>query len=108
MTARACVDCLAIIPITEGRRCPDCRRKMERTRYRRPGRALLFSRAWRKLRQRAVKAQPYCSDCGTSLDLTGDHIFPRRHGGTNRRSNVTVRCRSCNSRRGAPNEGGAR
>jgi 5-methylcytosine-specific restriction endonuclease McrA len=44
--------------------------------------------------------QPYCSWCGKTEDLTGDHITPLSKGGTNEAANVRVLCRSCNSRRG--------
>ena len=41
------------------------------------------------------------TDCGTTQDLTADHIVPRSRGGQNVLSNYAVRCRRCNSRRGA-------
>lgn len=40
-----------------------------------------------------------CVRCGSTEDLTIDHIFPRSVGGTNRESNLRVLCRSCNSKR---------
>jgi 5-methylcytosine-specific restriction endonuclease McrA len=49
----------------------------------------------------AVKAQPYCSLCGSTEDLTGDHITPLAVGGLNTPRNIRVLCRSCNSSKGA-------
>lgn len=34
-----------------------------------------------------------------ATDLTGDHIVPKDHGGTDEPSNVQVLCRGCNSRK---------
>lgn len=40
-----------------------------------------------------------CTRCGSTEDLTIDHIFPRNIGGTNAETNLRVLCRSCNSKR---------
>ena len=40
-----------------------------------------------------------CVRCGATDDLTIDHIFPRKMGGTNALTNLRVLCRSCNSKR---------
>jgi 5-methylcytosine-specific restriction endonuclease McrA len=48
----------------------------------------------------AIRAHPYCVDCGATRDLTGDHITPVSAGGLNTRTNIAVRCRACNSRKG--------
>ncbi|MFE2605759.1 HNH endonuclease [Streptomyces mirabilis] len=40
-----------------------------------------------------------------SADLTVDHVIPLAAGGTNRRENLRVLCRSCNSRRGSKPDG---
>jgi hypothetical protein len=39
-----------------------------------------------------------CTECGTSDDLTIDHIRPLVYGGTHNESNLRVLCRSCNSK----------
>ena len=41
-----------------------------------------------------------CVDCGSTENLTGDHIVSIAMGGQNLLSNLTLRCRSCNSRKG--------
>jgi 5-methylcytosine-specific restriction endonuclease McrA len=45
----------------------------------------------------AIRAQPWCSYCGATSDLTADHIVPRSRGGLNVLSNYRVLCRRCNS-----------
>lgn len=59
---------------------------------------------WRKVSARARKAQPWCSDCDATTDLTADHSPEawRRHeqGLPIRLQDVDVVCRPCNSRRG--------
>lgn len=42
-----------------------------------------------------------CLHCGTSDDLTLDHIHPWSRGGPDTYDNLQTLCRSCNSRKGA-------
>lgn len=42
-----------------------------------------------------------CVLCESTTDLTIDHIFPVRHGGSDDPINLRVLCRSCNSAKGA-------
>lgn len=41
-----------------------------------------------------------CRYCGSTEDLTVDHIIPRTFGGTNKRENLQTLCRSCNLEKG--------
>lgn len=82
---RACIDCGA--PSSRAR-CPAHVRARKRTRNA------------NTIRARAViAAQPWCSDCGSTTDLTSDHVVPLARGGTNAGHQRTL-CRRCNSRRG--------
>ncbi|WP_438291776.1 HNH endonuclease [Streptomyces sp. HUAS TT7] len=51
-------------------------------------------------RAKAIAANPQCSRCGSTRDLTGDHIIPLSKGGTSALSNIAVLCRRCNSSKG--------
>jgi hypothetical protein len=42
-----------------------------------------------------------CVECGSTDDLTLDHIHPWSRGGSDHPSNLRTLCRSCNSRKGA-------
>lgn len=42
-----------------------------------------------------------CQQCGSSSDLTIDHIHPVALGGSNEIENLQTLCKSCNSRKGA-------
>lgn len=59
---------------------------------------------WSKLSKRARKMQPFCSDCGTTDDLTADHspeTWDRKQRGLIiRLQDIDVVCRTCNSLRG--------
>jgi len=56
-----------------------------------------YDARWQRLSKQARRLTPWCADCGTSDDLTGDHLrWPART-----LADVEVVCRSCNSKRGA-------
>lgn len=83
MTLRPCLDCGKPTPMRPGiYRCPTHEatrqqtRNLVRTQYRGP---------WRTLSRAARAAQPWCTRCGTTTDLTLDH------------ETGTVECRPCNS-----------
>jgi 5-methylcytosine-specific restriction protein A len=86
--------------ISDKNRCPDCARKYEIHRGPRTMKGR-YDAAWRRIRAQAIREHPWCSVCGSTEDLTGDHITPHRAGGRNVRSNVQVMCRACNSAKGA-------
>ena len=59
-----------------------------------------YTNDWLRLVAQAIREQPWCSVCGGTEDLTGDHIVPRSRGGSSTRENLRVLCRGCNSRKG--------
>ena len=46
-----------------------------------------------------------CLECGSTDDLSLDHIQPYSKGGTDEPDNLRVLCRSCNSKKGARTDG---
>lgn len=60
-----------------------------------------YNRHWRKLRDAAIRKQPWCTACGSSDNLQGDHVIPVSRGGLTLPGNVQVLCRSCNARKAA-------
>lgn len=42
-----------------------------------------------------------CRECGTTENMTIDHVVPVVKGGKNVISNLQLLCRTCNSRKGA-------
>ena len=82
---RACLDCGAPSAWT---RCPAHTRARTRVRT-----------ANRQRARDVIAAQPWCSDCGSTRDLTSDHVIALAEGGTNDGPQRTL-CRPCNSRRG--------
>ena len=41
-----------------------------------------------------------CACCGSTEDITIDHIIPLSKGGDDELNNLRLLCRSCNSRKG--------
>lgn len=88
--------------------CKECRPKddgMKDKLYRGSRHERGYGYRWEKLSKRARQLQPFCSDCGTSKDLTADHSIEawRRHdaGLPIRLKDIDVVCRQCNTDRGA-------
>jgi 5-methylcytosine-specific restriction protein A len=108
MLARLCRHCGRLT--TEGYAHEACRKKYERekSRRRRAAKGTTSQRGYdathQKLREIAVARHPYCTDCGSRVDLCADHIIPTSQGGRNVLSNYEVRCRSCNSSRATKSE----
>lgn len=105
MTARPCITCG--VPTPMGTHCPGCTPARTHTlSASRRG----YGAAWQRLSKRARRAQPFCSDCGGTADLTTDHSTQAWHryaaGLPVRLADVAVVCRSCNGKRGKakPNE----
>jgi 5-methylcytosine-specific restriction protein A len=102
---RLCATCGQVCRPEEVKRskCPSCLRTYERekSRRRRSRQARGYTDAWLVMVKQAIRAHPYCAECGTSGDLTGDHIVPLSKGGANTPSNIQVLCRRCNSRKKA-------
>lgn len=90
-----------------GSKCTSCSEPDRREREQRRGsrQARGYGARWERLSARARKLQPFCSDCGSTSDLTTDHSEEawRRHerGQLIRLRDVDVVCRSCNGKRGA-------
>jgi len=99
MTARPCTGCGDII--ATGSRCRDCR--PADTRVRKDKGQAAYDPTWRKLSVKARRMSPFCQDCGAVEDLTADHVLPKSDYPelVHALDNLAVRCRSCNSRRGA-------
>jgi 5-methylcytosine-specific restriction endonuclease McrA len=72
---------------TTATRCPACEYQ-HRARYR---------GTWPTLARQAIARHPYCAECGSTHDLTADHVA----GGGRLDEGITVLCRSCNSRKAA-------
>lgn len=106
-----CAECGAVYERDEEKaRCPECHPAPDRTvakvlRERsRNRREAGYDAQWDRLSARARRLQPFCSDCGTTEQLTGDHspeAWRRRAlGKPVRLRDIDVVCRACNSARG--------
>lgn len=96
-----CLGCKRMKPITtlQRGRCPDCAHQREAERGTRTQRG--YDNRWLRLVKTAIGLQPWCSYCGATTDLTGDHRVPLSRGGKAFTiEDVIVACRSCNSSRG--------
>lgn len=91
---RPCIDCGEP---TNGPRCPQHRLP-------KPPKASPAERGyderWRKLSKIARVMWPYCNNCGSTEDLTADHLRPGKV--VESLDDIQVLCRSCNSRKGRP------
>lgn len=96
--------CLSCGTPTPGTYCDECRPPDTR-----PAHATRaesgYDSAWDRLSARARRLQPFCLDCGTTEDLTADHLpiaWERKAAGLAvRLADIEVVCRSCNTKRGA-------
>lgn len=99
MVVRACLGCDRLT--SDGSRCEDCRQALVRRRSAARGGATAqgYDYQWQKAVRAAITAHPWCSRCGATTDLTGDHITPKSRGGQPTADNIQVLCRPCNSRK---------
>jgi 5-methylcytosine-specific restriction enzyme A len=87
--------CLGCGTRTKGSRCATCQARRDRARGTTSERG--YGTAHQRRARAVIAAQPWCSDCGSTLDLTADHITPLARGG-HPLGPLRVLCRSCNSR----------
>lgn len=92
--------CLYCSKLSPREVCTSCKAKRQRPKTADRG----LGGKHQRLAAQAVKAQPWCSNCGTrgsrSNPLSGDHIIPRSQGGKAEAGNYQVLCRRCNSSKG--------
>lgn len=94
--------------------CLDCGELSDRNRCeshrpvhapKRPSNARGYDWNWQQLSRRARRIQPWCSTCGATEDLTGDHspeAWERKEKGLPiRLEDIDVLCRPCNSAKGS-------
>lgn len=97
MTLTTCLECGTP---SDGPHCPEHTTTTPKV----SPRLLGYDTTWDKLSVRARKLQPWCTDCGTTFDLTCDHspeAWARKAAGKPiRLLDVDVVCRPCNAKRG--------
>lgn len=75
----------------------------------RPSRSIGYDAAWDRLSKKARHLQPFCTDCGTTHNLTADHLPTAWHrkeqGLAIRLADIDVVCATCNKRRGTSRPG---
>jgi 5-methylcytosine-specific restriction enzyme A len=61
-----------------------------------------YGRAWKRVRDRYIKAHPLCEECKKNGRLTPvkevHHVLPLSRGGSNDFDNLQSLCKSCHSR----------
>ena len=61
-----------------------------------------YGRAWKRIRDRYIKAHPLCEQCQKNGYITPaeevHHILPLSKGGGNETNNLMALCKSCHSR----------
>ena len=90
--------------LTHGRFCEE-HAKQEAKRYekydRDPVAKKRYGRAWKRIRDRYIKAHPLCEQCKKNGTLTPaeevHHIKPLSSGGKNDEDNLMSLCKSCHS-----------
>ncbi|MBM7561496.1 HNH endonuclease [Fusibacter tunisiensis] len=61
-----------------------------------------YGRAWKRIRDRYIKAHPLCEECEKNGRIKAaeevHHILPLSKGGGNETSNLMALCKSCHSK----------
>jgi len=61
-----------------------------------------YGRAWKRIRDRYIKAHPLCEECQKQGKLTPaeqvHHILPLSKGGSSSTDNLMALCKACHSR----------
>lgn len=61
-----------------------------------------YGRAWKRIRDRFIKAHPLCEECKKAGRLMPaeevHHVIPISQGGTNDERNLMALCKACHSR----------
>ncbi len=96
---KVCIECG---DLADGTRCPTCHAEATKRQNERRASTGTLGAPWDwRGKSRAVRrVQPQCAACGSTVDLTVDHIQPRSLGGTDSIENLRTLCRSCNARKG--------
>lgn len=99
MNMKVCINCG---DLADGTRCETCHaERQQRVSQQRGGAtARGYTRTWGKQAARVKRQQPACAVCGTTEDLTVDHITPKTLGGTDKPDNLRTLCRRHNSAKG--------
>lgn len=101
--------CLTCGTLTLKRRCEHCTQHQpqpHRTHHQQANTTQRgYNNRWRRLSERARTLQPFCTDCGTTTNLTADHspeAWERHEAGLPiRLQDIDVVCLTCNLKRGA-------
>ena len=91
--------------LTDGLYCAEHQKKMNHhyNHYQRePETNKRYGRAWKRVRDKFIKAHPLCEECKRAGKLTPaeevHHILPLSCGGTNDVKNLMALCKACHSR----------
>lgn len=95
---KPCISCGELI--ASGSRCPGCRLPTA-SRPKASATRRGYDHRWANLSKRLRKQSPFCQTCGSTTNLTVDHIIPLSESPDLRLEplNCQVLCRTCNSRR---------
>ena len=91
--------------LTDGRYCEEHQKtaNAQYNKYQRdPQSNKRYGRAWKRIRDRYIKAHPLCEECQKQGKLTPaeevHHILPLSKGGSSSADNLMALCKACHSR----------